>query len=85
MRIPSALAAIAAALLALPLGWGLGVDLAYVMAGPDFGQLPAGTVPLCIVGAIVFALAGPMTAPKRLAVMAAATAVFLGGMMLLPL
>ena len=84
MRVPAVLAVIAAVPLALPLGWGLGVDLAYAIAGPQFGQLPAGTVPLCIVGAIVFALAGPMTAPQRLAVMAAATVASLAVMMLLP-
>jgi hypothetical protein len=83
MQIPSVLAVIAAVPLALPLGWGLGVDLAYAIAGPEFGQLPAGTIPLCIVCAILFALVGPTTAQKRLAIMAAATVLSLAVMMLL--
>jgi len=75
MRIPSALVVIAATILALPFGWGLGVLVAYAIAGPDFGQLPAGTVPLCVGGAIAFALAAPISASKRLAIMAAGTAI----------
>jgi hypothetical protein len=56
MRIPSPILVTAAAVLALPAGWGLGVVVAYAIAGPDFGQLPALTVPISIIAAIVFAL-----------------------------
>ena len=34
--------------IALPFGWGLGVVAAHLMAGHDFGQLLALTVPLCL-------------------------------------
>ena len=76
MRIPSAILVTVAVLLALPAGWGLGVVLAYTIAGPDFGQLPALTVPISIIVAIVFALSPSIAAPTRLAILAAATCFF---------
>ena len=66
----------AAVFMALPFGWGLGVFLAYVLAGSSFGQLPAVTVPLGIVASLVFAL-WPSLAPRtRLTVLAAGTILF---------
>ena len=76
MRIPSAILVTIAALLALPAGWGLGVALAYAVAGPDFGQLPALTVPISILAAIVFALSPSITASTRLAILAATAGFF---------
>jgi hypothetical protein len=67
----------AAVLAALPFGWGLGVMAAYLLAGPDFGQLPALTVPLAIIAAIVFALSPVLSAPKRLLIMVAGTGLFI--------
>jgi hypothetical protein len=76
MRVPPAIFVAAAVLLAPPFGWGLGVMLAYAIAGPDFGQLPAGTVPVSIAASIAFAL-WPRPSPQtRLAIMAVGTAVF---------
>lgn len=77
MRIPPVLFVIAAVLLALPFGWGLGVVLAYAIAGSDFGQLPAGTVPLAIVGSVVFALSPKLAPQTRCAIMAVGTAGFI--------
>ena len=76
MRIPSVLLVIGATILALPFGWGLGVLVAYAIAGRDFGQLPVGTVPLALIASIAFALLPSISAKIRFAVMAAGTAVF---------
>jgi hypothetical protein len=77
MRTPSWVVVIAAVVMAVPFGWGAGVLAAYLLAGPDFGQLPAATVPLGILGSIAFALM-PLFKPKtRLAVMAGGTVVFI--------
>jgi hypothetical protein len=51
---------------AVPFGWGLGVVAAHLMAGHDFGQLLALTVPLCIVAAVAFALS-PLLTPGEAA------------------
>jgi hypothetical protein len=77
MRMPSALLVVGALILALPFGWGLGVVAACLIAGPDFGQLPVGTIPVCIVGAVVFVITSPLAAQWRLAIMAVGTAAFL--------
>jgi hypothetical protein len=77
MRIPSWLVVTAAVLAALPFGWGLGVFVAYLVAGPNFGQLPALTVPVSIVAAIVFASSSFVTPWTRLTIMLAGTALFL--------
>jgi hypothetical protein len=84
MRIPSVLFVAAAVLLALPFGWGLGVVIAYAIAGPDFGQLPAGTVPLAIVAAIVFALSPRLSPKRRFAIMATGTAGFVVASLIAP-
>jgi hypothetical protein len=73
MRIPPFVLILAAVILALPFGWGLGVVAAYLIAGPNFGQLPAGTVPLAIVASIAFALAPSVAVTTRFLVMAAGT------------
>jgi hypothetical protein len=76
MRISPAILVAAAVVLALPAGWGLGVVIAYAIAGPDFGQLPALTVSISIIATIVFALLPSIAALTRLAILAAATGVF---------
>jgi hypothetical protein len=58
---------------ALPFGWGLGVVATHLMAGHDFGQLLALTVPLCIVAAVAFALSPLLTPGKRLAILSIGT------------
>jgi hypothetical protein len=77
MRVPSWLIVIAAVIMALPFGWGLGVAAAELALGPNFGQLPALTVPVAIVGSIVFALTPAISPSARLAIMTAGTALFL--------
>jgi hypothetical protein len=76
LRIPSAILVAAAAILALPFGCGFGVLLAYIVAGTNFGQLPALTVPISIVAAMVFAFTSSVSAHWRLAVMAGGAAAF---------
>ena len=63
-------------ILALPFGWGLGVVAAYLIAGPNFGQLPAGTVPVGIAGSVVFALLPSVSAQTRFVTMAVGVAAF---------
>jgi hypothetical protein len=67
----------AAAVLAVPFGWGLGVFIADVVGGRDFGQLPVLTVPLGIVAAVVFAFLPVFTPATRLTVMAAGCVLFI--------
>lgn len=67
----------AAALLALPFGWGLGVLAAYLIGGKNFGQLPVATVPLGIIAALVFALRPSLDASFRLEILAGGTALFI--------
>jgi len=77
MQIPSWAVVTAAVVAAFPSGWGPGVTTAYLLAGPDFGQLPALTVPLGIIAAIVFALSPLLGARKRLLIMVAGTGLFI--------
>jgi uncharacterized membrane protein YjjP (DUF1212 family) len=56
---------------------GLGVFVAYLVARKNFGQLPALTVPLCIIASIIFALMRSLSPGTRLTTMAAGTIVFL--------
>jgi hypothetical protein len=77
MRVPSWLLVMAAVIVALPFGWGLGVFVAYLIAGKNFGQLPALTVPLAIIGSIIFAFSPSFTPGMRLAIMLVGTGVFL--------
>jgi hypothetical protein len=67
---------IGAVVAALPFGWALGVFAAYAIAGPNFGQFPAVTVPICLVIAVAFALAPIMSAGTRLGIMLGGTALF---------
>jgi ABC-type sulfate transport system permease subunit len=67
----------AAVLVALPFGWGLGVFVAYLVAGRNFGQLPALTVLLGLVASIAFAVSPILTPGKRLTIMLVGTGVFL--------
>lgn len=62
--------------LALPFGWGAGVLAAYAIGGQDFGQLPVATVPLGILGAVVFAVWPSVETNTRLKIMSAGTVIF---------
>ena len=68
---------IVAVLVAIPFGWMLGAFLAYLIAGPNFGQLPIVTVPIGLAAGIAFALVPLLTTGKRIAIMVAATAFIL--------
>jgi len=61
-----------AVLAAIPVGYGIGLLAAWLIAGYNFGQLPLFTVPLGIVASIVFALVPFLRARTRLATMVAA-------------
>lgn len=74
--MPSSITIAGAVVLAFPFGWGLGVLAAYLIAGSDFGQLPAATVPIAIVASIAFALWPALKASTRLTVMLVGTALF---------
>jgi hypothetical protein len=77
MQFPSWSIVTSAVLAAFPFGWGLGVTAAYLLAGPDFGQLPALTVPVGIIAAIVLALLPLLSARKRLLIMVVGTGLFI--------
>jgi hypothetical protein len=64
----------ATVVLALPVGWGLGLIAAYLIVGKNLGQLPAGTVPLGIIAAEVFALWPSLKTRTRFTVMLVGTA-----------
>ena len=74
--MPSWLIVSAAVLLAFPFGWGVGVLGALLIGGRNFGQLPALTVPLGIIAAIVFALWPSFKASTRFKVMLAGSVAF---------
>jgi hypothetical protein len=77
MQTPSWVVVSAAVVMAVPFGWGMGVLAAYLLAGSNFGQLPAATVPLGILGSIAFALMPRFKPGTRLAVMTGGTVVFI--------
>ena len=77
MQFPTWAVVAAAVVAAFPFGWGLGVAAAYLLAGPDFAQLPALTVPLGFIAAIVFALLPLLSARKRLLMMVGGTGLFI--------
>jgi len=77
MRVPSWLIVALAVVMAIPCGWGLGVIAAELAVGRDVGVLPAATIPFGVIGAIVFAVSSVATPLRRLAVLTAATALFL--------
>ena len=74
--MPSWLIVSAAVVLAFPFGWGVGVLSALLIGGSNFGQLPALTVPLGIIAAIVFALWPSFKAGTRFKVMLAGSVAF---------
>jgi len=67
----------ATVVLALPFGWGLGVLAAYLIAGKNFGQLPAATVPLGLIAAVTFALWSSFKVTTRFTVMLVGSAAFI--------
>jgi hypothetical protein len=77
MRVPAWVLVTAAVIAALPFGWGLGVLVAYAVTAGRIGQLPALTVPLAIIGSIVFALSPWLSPGMRLTILAVGTGVFL--------
>jgi hypothetical protein len=77
MRVAPWITVTAWALLALPFGWGLGLFVAYLIAGKNFGQLPVATVPLGIIVALVFALWPSVDASFRLKILGIGTALFI--------
>jgi hypothetical protein len=62
--------------LALPFGWGLGVIVAYLIAGKNFGQLPVATVPLGLIAAVAFALSPRLKVTTRFPVTLVGAAAF---------
>ena len=71
-----------AVLAAFPLAWFVGVIVARIVAGPEFGVLPAMTIPIVLVGALIFSLV-PIALPKtRRDIMVGAAAVSFAGMWL---
>lgn len=66
-----------AVLMALPFGWGAGLLAAIIVTGGDYGQLPALTVPIGIVAAVIYAVAPVARPATRLKVLSAGTLVFL--------
>jgi len=76
MRIPSWVLITTAVVAALPFGWGLGVLVAYLIAGPNFGQLPVLTVPISLVVSVAFALLPVLSPGKRLTILAGGAAAF---------
>ena len=77
MQIPSWVTVAAAAVMALPFGWGLGVLTAYIVAGKNFGQLPAATVPMGVIAALAFALWPSIKPSTRLKVTFGGSAAFI--------
>jgi hypothetical protein len=75
--MPSWVTVVGAALLALPFGWGLGLLVAYVIAGKNFGQLPVATVPLGIVVALIFAFWPSVKPSTRLKVLLGGSVAFI--------
>ena len=77
MGIPVKAVTAAAIIAAVPCGWALGVLAARLIAGPDFGVLPAATIPLGILAAMWLALSPRLGAWTRLAVLVITTGLFL--------
>lgn len=77
MRVPSWVIVTAAVIMAVPFGWGLGVVAAMLIVGRDVGVLPAATIPITVIGSIVFALSSASTPLIRLGVLTGGTVLFL--------
>jgi uncharacterized membrane protein len=58
-----------AALAALPFGWGIGLLAARILMGGDVGQMPALTIPIAMVGGVIFAVLPLAPARTRLNVL----------------
>jgi hypothetical protein len=71
MRIPGWLIVAAAAVVAVPFGWMLGVLAAELIVGPEFGVFPVVTIPIGIAASLWFAVSRIVTPLVRLAIMAA--------------
>jgi hypothetical protein len=76
MVIPRWVTVALAIVAAIPFGWGLGVVVAYLLLGPEFGVFPALTIPLCSVVAIVFAVMPRFSAALRLAILVGGAVAF---------
>ena len=74
MAVPRWIVVAVALLAAVPFGWLLGVAVAKLLIGPEFGVFPVLTIPLGWAGAIGFALAAKIDPWLRLAVLAIGTA-----------
>jgi hypothetical protein len=75
--MPKWLLTAATVLLALPFGWGMGLLAAYLIAGKNFGQLPAATVSLGIIVAMIFAFWSSVKLSTRFTVMLVGTVAFI--------
>ena len=76
-RFPAWLIIGVAAVLAFPFGWGLGLVLAVLIAGREFGQLPAATIPLGLLGGLGLAFWPTIKPVTRLKLLTVGTFVFL--------
>ena len=56
-------------LLVLPFGWMVGLVAAVILTGGAIGQLPMLTIPIAILGALIFAVVPFIRVRTRLAVM----------------
>ncbi len=54
-----------AVLAAFPFAWATGVLIARLVAGPEFGVLPALTIPITLVAAIIFAFSSGVAPTTR--------------------
>jgi hypothetical protein len=76
MHLPGWVIVAAAFVAAIPFGWLLGVAVAELIVGRDFGVFPVLTIPLGWAAAVCFALTSRVRAGVRLAVLAGGTALF---------
>jgi hypothetical protein len=76
VAIPSWITVAAAVIAAIPFGWLLGVAVAELIVGRDFGVFPVLTIPLGWAAAVSFALTSRVNATLRLAVLTIGTALF---------
>jgi hypothetical protein len=67
----------AAVVAAIPFGWGLGVIVAWLVAGPDFGQLPAVTIGVTVLASVAFAVLPIFRPQTRLAILVVGAVVFI--------
>jgi hypothetical protein len=77
MRLPALIAQIVTLAVALPAGGYLGVFLALMFGGRDFGQLPIVTVPVGLVAATVFSVWPSIRIEMRFIFVVSCLAVFI--------